>query len=353
VIGVLPAEKERLVNKVATVLDPPWWCPEVVAVPTGDGDKMVLVVRIEAETAPRPVLHKGAIRVRLDGRNAIADRRLARALFEESGPAPQILHAVPMRWVDQYQSPSNRLAPPPDVMVRAICSRSLRGGMARPRLGGRVADAVTTALSDPQNLKWLRPTGRVLELLNRGGRDWAFYTWRVDDQYLHSRFFRLTVGYGDDNAPSLQGTRIECSVEVKGEGASVLLEVWMDALFWCDADERLPAHTLMESGSILAEALAEQVLPAATIALIGEAMLPLPLIEFHVAGKVDRDTGGYVPLERFVALEDLGERVGSQPAYRTGEFLRPDLVNAGRWDEAAADAFEAMALDWRFLHPKI
>jgi hypothetical protein len=42
VVGVPSQAKERLVNKIANVLDPPWWCPEGITVPIGSGDKVVL-----------------------------------------------------------------------------------------------------------------------------------------------------------------------------------------------------------------------------------------------------------------------------------------------------------------------
>lgn len=74
VTGVSPREKARIVNKIATTLDPPWWS-EIVPIPTGQGDKVVLLIHVDADTAPRPVLHGGAIRIRLDGRDDVADRR--------------------------------------------------------------------------------------------------------------------------------------------------------------------------------------------------------------------------------------------------------------------------------------
>lgn len=74
--------------------------------PTDDGDKVVLVIRVAADRAPRPILHKGSVLVRLDGRNATADRRVARALFRQDlidagdwhGAVTDALTVIAMDW---------------------------------------------------------------------------------------------------------------------------------------------------------------------------------------------------------------------------------------------------------------
>lgn len=351
VVGVPPAEKERLVNKIATVLDPPWWCPEVIAVPTGGGDKVVLVVRIDADAAPRPVLHKGAVRVRMEGRNVIADRRMVRALFEEPGSAQQTFYGVPRRWPDEYEGVRNRVEPSPDLTVRAICSRHLRGGAGRPRLGGRVKETVGRSLSDSGGPDH-GPQLANVDLLRLFESAVPPSGWDIDDQYLNSRFFRLVAGQ-HQGEPDRPYGRIECGVKIQGEGPAFVLETWLDSFYWCVPGEKLSPGAVLRAGSVLVRMLAEQVLPAATEALVGNVVLPVPAIEFHVASRLDPDTNNYLPMEDVVALDELGQRVGSKPVSRGGEMLRPDLVDAGRWDEAVFDAFKAMAMDWQILDPLI
>lgn len=41
------------------LLEPPWWAPEVLPVPYGTDGKVVLVIRIDAAAAPRPVMYQG------------------------------------------------------------------------------------------------------------------------------------------------------------------------------------------------------------------------------------------------------------------------------------------------------
>ncbi len=84
--GVPPDQKEALVNKINQLLDPPWWSPEVIQVPWASTGNVVLVVRVDAATAPRPVMYQGYFPVRMDGRKAKADRRLAKLLLDEARP---------------------------------------------------------------------------------------------------------------------------------------------------------------------------------------------------------------------------------------------------------------------------
>jgi hypothetical protein len=349
VVGVPSQAKERLVNKIANVLDPPWWCPEVITVPIGSGDKVVLVVRIDADTAPRPILHKGAVRIRTEDRDVFADRRMIRTLLDEPGPAHETFYTTPRRWPDQYQGIRFRIQPSPDLTVRAICSRNLRGGAGRPRLGGRVIAAVGSSLSDsdrPDHGPWLAH----VDLLGLFGHAMAPGGWDIDEEHLNSRFIRLVAGH-QHGEPSRPDVRIECGVKIEGDGPAFELETWLDAFYWCKPGEKLSPGAILHAGRVLVQLLAENVLPAATGALVGKLTLPAPAIEFHVASRLDPDTNNYLPMEDVVRLEELGQRVGKQPVSRGGEMLRPDLINEGRWEEAVFDAFKTMAMDWQVLDP--
>lgn len=88
VLGVPDTVVIQIVNACHDKLEPPWE-PEIIPVQIAPGgDSYVLVVRVDPARAPRPLLIDGAAPIRLQGRNAKADRdRLARLFSESSAPA--------------------------------------------------------------------------------------------------------------------------------------------------------------------------------------------------------------------------------------------------------------------------
>lgn len=83
-VGVDEEVIVQIVNACHDSLEPPWE-PEVVAVPLDDeSGKLVLVVRVDPARAPRPVLLNGSAPIRLQGRNATADRSRLATLFAET-----------------------------------------------------------------------------------------------------------------------------------------------------------------------------------------------------------------------------------------------------------------------------
>jgi hypothetical protein len=103
-VGVDPAERERLVNQSYTRFQPPF-APDVVPVPLPDG-KVVLVIRVDAARAERPVVltrkDDNRILVRFEARNASADRYRMASLFSE--PAVDVAAAIsPGNWHPQTQ----------------------------------------------------------------------------------------------------------------------------------------------------------------------------------------------------------------------------------------------------------
>ena len=83
IVGVSRKEKEKLVNRMGTTYDPPW-SPEVIEVPLRDRDKVVLVLRIDPDQVPAPIVMDGAIWVRLDGRYVKANRQMMAALLAQA-----------------------------------------------------------------------------------------------------------------------------------------------------------------------------------------------------------------------------------------------------------------------------
>ena len=82
--GVPEQALVQVVNACHEQLEPPWE-PEIVPVPlTGAAaGRYILVVRVDPVRAPRPLLIGGAAPVRLQGRNATADRSRLAQLFSE------------------------------------------------------------------------------------------------------------------------------------------------------------------------------------------------------------------------------------------------------------------------------
>jgi hypothetical protein len=88
--GVPEQAVVQIVNACHEQLEPPWG-PEIIPVPlTADAPaQYVLVVRVDPARAPRPLLISGAAPIRLQGRNATADRIRLAHLFSESSLAPR------------------------------------------------------------------------------------------------------------------------------------------------------------------------------------------------------------------------------------------------------------------------
>jgi hypothetical protein len=83
-VGVPEQALVQIVNACHEQLEPPWE-PEIVPVPLAGAaaGRYILVVRVDAARAPRPLLIGGAAPVRLQGRNATADRSRLAQLFSE------------------------------------------------------------------------------------------------------------------------------------------------------------------------------------------------------------------------------------------------------------------------------
>ncbi len=83
-IGVPGSTLVQIVNSCYDTLEPPW-VPEIIEVPLLDAsDSYILVVRIDPSQVSRPTLIKGAAPIRLQARNAVADRSRLAELFVEN-----------------------------------------------------------------------------------------------------------------------------------------------------------------------------------------------------------------------------------------------------------------------------
>jgi len=101
-VGVPSATATQIVNACHESLEPPWQ-PEIIQVPLPDSDDACIVIaRVDAAKAPRPLLLQGTAPVRLHGRNAIADRARLVQLVTEAAPVLQPFgqHVAPPRLPD-------------------------------------------------------------------------------------------------------------------------------------------------------------------------------------------------------------------------------------------------------------
>ena len=115
-VGVPEATVVQIVNACHDKLEPPWE-PQIIPVALGGGSQSyVLVVRVDHTRAPRPVLIDGHAPIRLQGRNARADRgRLAQLFSETSAPGQAV-----GRLVTAPELPANQDgSPAADFVIRS------------------------------------------------------------------------------------------------------------------------------------------------------------------------------------------------------------------------------------------
>lgn len=346
-VSVSLSDKDRLVSKMATTFDPPGWTPDVIPV-TVDG-KQLLVVRIDPDSVSRPLFHKGVVRVRLDGRNLVADRRLVQILFQEANKTVLAPAHIPHpRFApDLHATPHNRSAyrrtAPPDLVIRAAVSRPLRRATTRLRLHGATVDALMRALGTPGTHEL--PT-RLKELAQRVNSQQFQQPWTIDPEQGHARFIRLTAGHQHLDVPSEARVRAECAVTLDHSGTS--LEVLFDLLFWTGG-QKVANELWVQACYEAVRALVHDVLPALTEALLGTAAVPTPPVELHIASGKQH----LWSLENLINTALLGDRIGNGNLSGGSDYLPDDLVATGNLPGAVAETLRDIALDWRYLHPSL
>ncbi len=120
-VGVEPKEKARLSTFCSNRLVPPF-DPEIAAIEVDSSDKVVLAVRIDADTCPRPLTFEDRVLVRTDSGNRPADIYRLRSLFAEEG-AGQVLGTPVLSAMPHSHSAFNE-ADPADFVVRCIAERA-------------------------------------------------------------------------------------------------------------------------------------------------------------------------------------------------------------------------------------
>lgn len=340
--GVEASDKDRLVSKMATTFDPPGWTPDVI--PVIVDDKLLLVIRVDPDSVPHPLFHQGVVRVRLDGRNLTADRRLVQVLFQQADNpvlAPAYI-SDPRFTPDQYAAPHNRnlFRTPPDLVIRAAVSRPLRRTTTRLRLHGTTVDALMGALGTPGTHRLPK---RLEELARRVGSQEVQEPWTVDPEQGHAWFVRLMAGHEGKGVPSV---RTECTVTLANGGTS--LEVLFDQMFWTGG-QKVAGELWVRACYEAVRALVHDALPALTEELLGTASMPTPPVELHIASGQQQSKS----LEALINTDFLGDRTGNGELRRGSDYLPDDLVATGDLPGAVTEALRNIALDWRYLHPSL
>jgi hypothetical protein len=369
--GVPRDAKEDLVNKMNNLLEPPWWSPEVLPVPYGTDGKVVLVIRVDAAAAPRPVMYQGYVPIRMDGRKAKADRRLIKLLLEEPQPVPLEPPETPAR------PPTHQLSPfygdgipagtTPDLALRLATTLPL-WPVARSRVLKKEAiDAVRLALG--QSPLHRSVDFNRFEVAAQRHAEPQEPTWDIDRRRATSVYQCLTFGPGRPEQPARPGIRVNCALTHQGRQIEVLLDV----LFWLDqppgqrrpgepspsrADDAVPETRLeplliadMLSGAIAATY--NGILPALTRHFMGhDARWPPPPVEYHLcAGTTATDDNPSSPLtvDQVVDFDSLGERTGLQAVYQcySGFLEVQEFV-----DVMALEVMEKIAMDCGYLIPR-
>jgi hypothetical protein len=158
--GVSESTVTQIVNACHETLEPPWQ-PEIVPVSLpNDPTRLVLVIRVHADRAPRPILIKGAAKIRLHGRNATADRtRLAQLFAETHNPA-----AATRPFATRAQIPTDLDGTPnADFMLRTSLFVAVDPAMSWRPLSDQAVDVLGEALNTSplhaQLLRWLSYLG--------------------------------------------------------------------------------------------------------------------------------------------------------------------------------------------------
>jgi len=156
VVGVPDTAVVQVANACHEMLEPPWE-PEIIPVPltAGSTNLYVLVIRVDPARAPRPLLIGGAAPIRLQGRNATADRARLAQLFSES---PVSLRSAGRRLNPPEMPTAADGSPAADFVIRTgLLIPVDEAATWRPlseRAVGQLADALNGSPLQAGLLKW-------------------------------------------------------------------------------------------------------------------------------------------------------------------------------------------------------
>jgi len=229
-VGVPKSEHDALASSLHAVI--PEAMPEIIPVAMPDGERLILVLRVDADAVPHPVMVSGKVLFRIPGHSAPADRHRVLDLVARDQVARDnergrmnVLH-VPWQPTEIGIWPEDRDHPPRIGALRVV------GGLELPR---RVLDR-----------PWLDSAARqaALDALNnsplrRSNPVWFLRGWNtMEARATHLRFLAGEVADGTHRAQAaaylrLAGRRLSMLVGFRwteGPGGGLILEHFYHAL---------------------------------------------------------------------------------------------------------------------------
>jgi hypothetical protein len=150
-VGVDPSDKSRLALFCSNRLVPPF-DPEISTVDLGNG-KVIIVIQVDPELTPRPLMFDDRVMVRTEAGNRPADLFRLRALFEESGSGR--VGTIALSTPRTLGNAAFHEDPPADILIRATAIARLASGSVRPLLGDEAREVFRNALRESVVSQWL------------------------------------------------------------------------------------------------------------------------------------------------------------------------------------------------------
>jgi hypothetical protein len=343
------AQREIFVSQMVGAFSPRW-TPEVIPVVIDD-DHSVLVVRIFPDLVPRPLMYRGTVPIRREGRNDSANLAEIQSLLAE-GRGLASLHAA-----SPVHNPSGAYASirldkhDPAIVVRAFTSAHVLRGVPRPHIDLATHEAIIAALT--QSRLPLHVAG-LASRIRPGGQ--VSPQWVTVENFTTSLRARMWFGsmYGDGNTGHVTpGVRAFVVVTINGDQ----IDIALDLAIWIGAKAQPTWDDLVNSAYRLVNGITG-VHDAVVEDIVGRGVFGLPAIELHIEPGLDpfdpqylanQAVRGACGVANVADLSSLGpltrerERLG-----RVSEFLPADLVQAGDTNQAVGEALRLMALDWGF-----
>lgn len=333
VVGVPEEAVTQVASGCHTRLEPPWE-PEILVLPLPEKPgRHVLVIRVFSAAAPRPVLLEGTAPIRLNGRNATADRTRLAQLFSEMPqqaswaaplPAPQLLSAHSRMDALFILRSGLRCPVGPAAAWRPLSERAARdlgnaleASRITQSLGGWSRDAGMSAARYPFHRRGLNRARRV-RLVKSGFSD-------LVDVVLE---LQLPEAYGAPVSELVLTLDIVAGMDLRENGSRVSSGQDVDHDAWCLSVPRLRALVT----ALLATLVDPEVVKAvAGIAGVDPVVVPQPP---SLAFRSEYD------------VKDLLEAEGLRPMIYCGSSHGADAVANPAYDLREHKDLDAQVDQW-------
>jgi hypothetical protein len=298
----------QIVNACHDRLEPPWE-PEIIPVAlTGDAAGLyVLVIRVDPARAPRPVLTDGAAPIRLQGRNATADRSRLAQLFSES---PRLTRSAGRRLLAPDLPSTSEGEPSADFIIRAGMLIPVDDAATWRPLSERAVEALASSLnSSPLQtclLRWCTDMGIDgfspfhLSGFNRARHARLAWLAAVRDKSLHPVEAIAAASLPDSYGIATSALQFTLDVIIRANPYLTAISPPGTALSAAEP-YRLPVDRLYETLDTLMAALTDRTVTTALAGMAGidPVIMPVPLSMDFVTGPIVRDLlqpAGLVPI---------------------------------------------------------